>query len=41
MKMPWLGMLCKMCDVRVCIVLTILIAIAFLAILIAIVILMN
>ena len=41
MKMPWLCMLCKMCDVRVCIVLTILIAIAFLAILIAIVILMN
>ena len=29
MKMPWLCMLCKMCDVRVCIVLTILIAIAF------------
>ena len=41
MKMPWLCMLRKMCDVRVCIVLTILIAIAFLAILIAIVILMN
>ena len=41
MKMPCLCMLCKMCDVRVCIVLTILIAIAFLAILIAIVILMN
>ena len=40
-KMPWLCMLCKMCDVRVCIVLTIMIAIAFLAIIIAIVILMN
>ena len=22
-KMPWLGVLCKMCDVRVCIVLTV------------------
>ena len=41
MKMPWLCMLCKMCDVRVCIILTILIAIPFLAIIIAIVILMN
>ena len=41
MIMPWLCMLCKMCDVRVCIVLTVLIAIALLAILIAIVILMN
>ena len=40
-KMPWLCMLCKMCDVRVCIALTIMIAIAFLAIIIAIVILMN
>ena len=40
-KMPWLCMLCKTCDVRVCIVLTIMIAIAFLAIIIAIVILMN
>ena len=40
-KMPWLCMLCKMCDVRVCIALTIMIAIALLAIIIAIVILMN
>ena len=40
-KMPWLCMLCKMFDVRVCIVLTIMIAIAFMAIIIAIVILMN
>ena len=36
MKMPWLCMLCKMCDVRVCIVLTVMVAIAFIAILIAI-----
>ena len=41
MKMPWLCMLCKMCDVRVCIVLTLMIAIVFMAIIIAIVILMN
>ena len=41
MKMPWLCMLCKMCDVRVCIVLTLMIAIAFMTIIIAIVILMN
>ena len=41
MKIPWLCMLCKMCDVRVCIVLMIMIAIAFMAIIIAIVILMN
>ena len=40
-KMPWLCMLCKMCDVRVCIVLTIVVAIAFVAIIIAIAILMN
>ena len=38
MKMPWL---CKMCDVRVCIVLTVMVAIAFIAIIIAILILMN
>ena len=41
MKMPWLCLLCKMCDVRVCIALTILVAIAFVAIIIAIAILMN
>ena len=35
-KMPWLCMLCKMCDVRVCIVLTIVVALAFIAIIIAI-----
>ena len=34
MKMPWLCMLGKMCDVRVCIVLTVMVAIAFIAILI-------
>ena len=41
MKMPWLCMLCKMCDVRVCIALTVVVAIAFITIIIAIVILMN
>ena len=41
MKMPWLCMLCKMCDVRVCIALTVVVAIAFVAIIIAIAILMN
>ena len=41
MKMPWLCMLCKMCDVRVCIVLTVMVAIAFIAIIIAILIMMN
>ena len=40
-KMPWLCVLCKMCDVRVCIALTVMVAIAFIAILIAILILMN
>ena len=40
-KMPWLCMLCKMCDVRVCIALTVMVAIAFIAIIIAIVILMH
>ena len=40
MKMPWLCVLCKMCDVRVCIALTVMVAIAFIAIIIAIVILM-
>ena len=41
MKMPWLCVLCKMCDVRVCIVLTVMVAIAFIAIIIAIAILMH
>ena len=41
MKMPWLCMLCKMCDVRVCIVLTVMVAVAFIAIIIAILILMH
>ena len=41
MKMPWLCMLRKMCDVRVCIVLTVMVAIAFIAIIIAILIMMN
>ena len=41
MKMPWLCMLCKMCDVRLCIALTVVVAIAFVAIIIAIAILMN
>ena len=38
MKMPWL---CMLCDVRVCIVLTVMIAVAFTAIIIAILILMH
>ena len=38
MKMPWL---CKMCDVRVCIGLTVIVAVAFMAIIIAILILMH
>ena len=41
MKMPWLCMLCKMCDVRVCVGLTIMVAVAFIAIIIAILILMH
>ena len=41
MKMPWLCLLCKMCDARVCIVLMVMVAIAFIAILIAILIMMN
>ena len=40
-KMPWLCVLCKMCDVRVCIALIVMVAIAFIAILIEILILMN
>ena len=40
-KMPWLCMLCKMCDVRVCIGLVVIVAIAFIAIIIAILILMH
>ena len=40
-KMPWLCMLCKMCDVRVCIGLVIFTAVAFIAIIIAILILMH
>ena len=41
MKMPWLCMLCKMYDVRVCIVLTVMVAVVFIAIIIAILILMH
>ena len=41
MKMPWLCMLYKMCDVRVCIGLVAITAIAFIAIIIAILILMH
>ena len=41
MKMPWLCMLCKMCDVRVCIVVTVMVAVAFIAIIIAILILVH
>ena len=41
MKMPWLCMLCKMCDVRVCIGLTVIVAVAFIAIIVAILILMH
>ena len=40
-KMPWLCMLCKMCDVRVCIGLVVFAAVAFIAIIIAILILMH
>ena len=40
-KMPWLCMLCKLCDVRVCIALMILAALAFVAIVITILILMH
>ena len=40
-KMPWLCVLCKMCDVRVCVGLTIVVAVAFIAIIIAILILMH
>ena len=39
--MPWLCMLCKMCDVRVCIGLVVVVAVAFIAIIIAILILMH
>ena len=41
MKMPWLCMLCKMCDVRVCIGLVVIVAVAFIAIIIATLILMH
>ena len=41
MKMPWLCMLCKMCNVRVCIGLVVVVAIAFIAIIVAILILMH
>ena len=41
MKMPCLCMLCKMCDVRVCIGLVVITAIAFIAVIIAILILMH
>ena len=40
-KMPWLCMLCKMCDVRVCIGLVVFTAVAFVAIIVAILILMQ
>ena len=40
-KMPWLCMLCKMCNVRVCIGLVVIVAVAFIAIIIAILILMH
>ena len=40
-KMPWLCMLCKMCDVRVCMGLVVFVAVAFVAIIIAILILMH
>ena len=40
-KMPWLCMLSKMCDVRVCIGLVVFVAVAFIAIIIAILILMH
>ena len=40
-KMPWLGVLCKKCNVRVCIALMVMVAIAFIAITIAVLILMN
>ena len=39
--MPWLCTLCKMCDVRVCIGLVVVVAVAFIAIIIAILILMH
>ena len=41
MKMPCLCMLCKMCDVRVCIGLVVVVAVAFIAIIIAILVLMH
>ena len=41
MKMPWLCMLCKMCDIRVCIGLMVIFAVVFIAIIIAILILMH
>ena len=41
MKMPWLCMLCKMCDVRVCIGLVAIVAVAFITIIVAILILMH
>ena len=40
-KMPWLCMLCKMCDVRVCIGLVIFAAIVFIAIIVTILVLMQ
>ena len=40
-KMPWLCMLCKMCDVRVCIGLVVIVAVAFIAIIVPILILMH
>ena len=40
-NVSWLGVLCKMCDVRVCIVLMVMVAIAFIAVFIAILIMMN
>ena len=40
-KRPWLCMLCKMCDVRVCIGLVVFVAVAFIGIIIVILILMH
>ena len=40
-KMPWFCMLCKMCNVRVCIGLVVCVAVAFIAIIIVILILMH
>ena len=41
LKMPWMCLLCKICDVEVCIVIAILSTIAFILVLVAILILMH